>query len=120
MNLQAVVDSYLETALWSSNHSDYPDGGNETPMDEIDAEWSEEALKQAKDDCESFLEQAKNHLGSLTEKAIGHNFWLTRNGHGAGFWDLGLGKQGETLSKISKDMGGSWVELGDDGKFYIS
>ena len=122
-NLPAIVDAYLECAAWSSTHT--TEDGEDTPLDEIDADWSKQAVEQAKSECADFVNYAEEQFGAdifdgLDAGQIGHDFWLTRNGHGAGFWDRGLGEQGEQLTKAAKTFGSSDAYIGDDGRIYLS
>ena len=113
-----IVDSYLETALWSSaDWDDMDDSNNPTPFDKHYSveDFSELARKRAWDDCHEFVDLMKantcNYNGdivSLWEFAehfagigqIGHDFWLTRNGHGAGFWDGDYDPYGDDITEL--------------------
>jgi hypothetical protein len=116
MNKQDVIDGFLECLLWS----ECDDDGN--PIDDnYDLEdLSEEALEEAKKDCEGFLDLAKEVLekADLDDTQIGHDFCLTRNRHGAGFWDRELGEVGEELTKIAHSFGTFALYVGDDEKLY--
>jgi len=99
--LDEFLDSYMETALWSSTDLD------DTPLDTIygvDA-ITPETVKEMKLDAISFMKQTKDLIDyndhEEAERA-GHDFWLTRNGHGAGFWDGDWGdERGLALTNIS-------------------
>lgn len=118
---RSVVDSYLETALWSSTD----DEGN--PLDRKYAiiDISNESKEQAKKDLEQFFRVAEKAIGEeawaeLDDTQVAHDFWLTRNGHGAGFWDGDYEKSvGEILTKLSKKFGEKNLSVGDDGKLII-
>lgn len=116
-----MLDSYLETALWSSMDNSNEQGGD--PLDsnydfeDIDAE----TLKQADKDCEEFEAKAGALLDSLDMAQVGHDFWLTRNRHGAGFWDGDYEKEiGEKLTELSHEFGEVDLYVGDDNKIYSS
>jgi hypothetical protein len=112
--MSPVVQAYLETALWSST------GDDGRPLDEdYDiSDFAPEAVAQAEEDCSDFMEFSDT--SGLSDEEIGHNFWLTRNSHGAGFRDLGLGPQGDTLTRDARAYGSCDVYVGDDGKLYLS
>lgn len=109
--------SYLETALWSSNDD------NKEPFDKNYSieNFSEETLKKATEDCDSFKKQAGLLLfDDLDDKQVGHDFWLTRNRHGAGFWDGDYEKEvGNKLTEITRKFKEINIVLGDDGKLHF-
>lgn len=113
--LDEVIDSYLETALFTS---DEEEGISGMAIFEFDGE---ERMK-VKEEIEKFIKEVEEEgLLNVTDAGLfGHNFWLTRNGHGAGFWDAGLGEDGEKLSEISKKYGTSDLYVGDDNKPHFS
>jgi hypothetical protein len=97
------IDSYIETALWSSVF-----GEDGTPMDSLYSidDFTLEFLEGSQKDLDSFMEKARQLFteDELNESPIEHDFWLTRNGHGAGFWD-GDYENGDALTDICKDFG---------------
>jgi hypothetical protein len=125
----AILNAYIECALWSSYDS-YDGEGRP-----LDANYDVEdiapvALEQMRDDVSDFLADA-GHAGALDFWAselgveqIGHDFWLTRNGHGTGFWDrfaTGFGYQcGRVLTEDAKAYGTSDLYVGDDGRLYAA
>jgi len=112
MNIENIVDAYIETLLWSSTVTcDY--SGESVPADSL---WHIGQIDPAshadtKDEVSAFVEEASDLLdkAGLSEGQIGHNIALTRNGHGAGFWDLGLGETGKALTDIANAMGTAHV-----------
>lgn len=116
--LRAMVERYLECALWSSNDESDDRGGN--PLDDTYyiSDISDETWLEAIEDCDSFLESQAGDLeeSGLGYEQIGHDFWLTRNGHGAGFWDRGLGDVGDRLSKACEPYGSVDLYVGEDGQ----
>ena len=107
IDLNQFVNSYLATAAWVTCEGDEC------------TDFTREAKKQAKNDCQQFIDKvlAKfgenkgvelltipgNDLTYLTP----HNFFLTRNHHGAGFWDSGnIYGEGEALdlTELSHQM----------------
>lgn len=106
-DLDAFVDSYIETALWSSTDESDDSGG-----DPLDANYTADDLtckaKTAmRHDCREFVrfQLADLQASGLSPARAGHDFWLTRNGHGAGFWDEGIGEIGNRLTAASKPYG---------------
>lgn len=125
-DMDAMVQGYLECALWSSTECD-EDGNDCHPLDDnygVD-DIAPEAVVSAIDDCQDFVDLATevgvdlNAIG-MEPSTIGHDFWLTRNGHGAGFWDRDLGKVGDQLTRWSKTFSGIDPYVGDDGFIYFS
>jgi hypothetical protein len=91
MNLQAIVNGYVECALWADGNA-----GSEFLKDE---------LREVRRDVKAFVKEAQALLVGMDEAQIGHDFYLTRNHHGAGFWDRGLGQRGELLTKLAHTFG---------------
>lgn len=110
------LDSYIETALWSSTD----DTG--IPLDSekySDCEIAPETREIMRLDCEKFLEKIDVCAIEQTLEQIAHDFWLTRNRHGAGFWDGDYPKeQGKQLTDIAHGFGECNLYIGDDGKIY--
>jgi hypothetical protein len=130
--LEAVLDSYIECALWTTTDESDERGGN--PLDDNygPSDLSPEALEAMRKDCARFLRDNKVILETFdelypnwftkysTEEMIGHDFWLTRNGHGAGFWDGGWpGITGDILTRSCKAFGECNLYVGDDSKIYV-
>ena len=122
-----ILNSYLETALWSSTTADGDPLDDEFSISDIPVE---EQLKADRDLKKFFaaaeaLPQADEGPSESFEAQDGtkvaHDFWLTRNGHGAGFWDGddpdALGAQ---LTAIAETFGEVDLYVGDDGKLYFS
>lgn len=112
--LSRCAQQYLETALWSSTDED----GEPLDRHYSVSDFSSEAIAAAERECAEFMEH--NDTSGLSDSDVGHNFWLTRNRHGAGFWDLGIGKQGETLTKAAHAYGACDLYLGDDEKLHLT
>lgn len=128
MDFDAFFDSYLETALWSTNDESDPETGGE-PMnanygtDDIDEKsyygLRKEALRFYKDNVEDIVSWEGRGYGPHV--SAGHDFWLTRNGHGAGFWDGDWPEPMATrLTEESERYGEVDLYVGDDGKIYAS
>jgi len=132
-DIDEFILGYKIAAMWSSSHMEDENDNCGTPFDQLDPEpeWSEEALKKIKEDCEVFcadqemdlIDYVTERVCNLTEGSViehaGHDFWLTRCGHGAGFWDRGLGNLGDRLTKACEPYGNVDLYLGDDGKMYL-
>jgi hypothetical protein len=111
MNVDRVLDGYVECAEWADTPHD--EEGNE----EETCGLHTDAIAEMRADVEAFLAEAETLDGfdQLTAEQVGHDFWLTRNGHGAGFWDRGLGELGDKLTAMCRPYGTSDLYVGDDG-----
>lgn len=122
MTLDTFVNSYVETALWSSTDD------NGRPLDGLGLDVADETQDQMLTDCKAFLAQLDPILDALDDSVIrsipsreriAHDFWLTRNHHGAGFWDGDYpGALGKQLTDIAHAFGAYTLYVGDDGKVY--
>ena len=119
-DVETMLTSYIETALWSSNDESNEFGGN--PLDENydESDLSDAACEEMRKDCRDFLASNRADIGPHVESA-GHNFWLNRNGHGAGFWDSSNfpGEIGQRLSAACKPYGSCDIYVGEDGKLHV-
>lgn len=117
-SLDEFTQSYLETALWSSNDESRDDGGDPLDANYDISDFTAASLKEAIRDCKDFQEKY-SHLweGENSDADAGHNFWLNRNGHGAGFWD-GDYKNGDELSDAAKVFGENYITV-DSGKLHL-
>jgi len=114
--LDRVVAGYIEAALWSS-HDD-----EDNALDAVDAELSEAAKAELRQDCADFLDSCDDadlDLSPIGSGQIGHDFWLTRNHHGAGFWDRGLGELGDRLTTLAHAAGGRDLYVSDAGAIEV-
>lgn len=114
--MNKLVNSYLDTALWSSTDD------NGDPLDDkysID-DLAPETIAKAEKDTEDFLVKAGSLLDLYDDSIAMHDFWLTRNHHGAGFWDGDYTKDiGDKLTELSHSFGETDLYVGDDGKLYF-
>lgn len=118
VDVQSMLDAYIECALWTSTHEGDESGG--VPLDEnYDREdIAPNTHARMREDVKSFAEEHVKEIGGEWIRA-GHDFWLTRNGHGAGFWYGDWPEKiGETLTKASKVYGSAYLYVGDDGKVH--
>lgn len=104
-DLQAMVESYIETALWSSTECT-EDGEMGEPLDEnYSAEDIDDSLfAEMVSDCDSFRDGQAELLEDVSPSDMGHNFWLSRNGHGAGFFDSDA-EHADELQKACRPYG---------------
>jgi len=86
-NISAMLDAYIECALWSSVECD-DDGNMGSPLDETygSEDILRATMREMRRDCKAFARDNAIDIGDRWAQA-GHDFWLTRNRHGAGFWD---------------------------------
>jgi len=116
---EQMLDSYLETMLWSSTDGDHPLDDN-YGADDVAKEVIEKSKKEIQDFCKK-ADSAGVDLTKYPTEEIGHDFWLTRNGHGAGFWDGDYDdNDGKILTEISKSFGSLDPYVGDDNKIYVA
>ena len=115
--LTQFVDSYIETALWSSTDESDESGGE--PMDKNygPSDLAPETRRQMFLDAASFY---KANLMDFDDPGrAGHDFWLTRNQHGAGFWDGDYPEpQATRLTKAAQAYGEFDLYIGDDDRIY--
>lgn len=122
MNVDNMVQAYLECALWSSTDEN---------MNSLDkkydiAAFSKEAVEQAKKDCQSFIDECEDAIESSTflgcgnkDEQLGYDFWLTRNRHGSGFWDYRWSfPESDVFTKASHAMGSVDVYENDGQLFF--
>jgi hypothetical protein len=126
--LDDFVRAYLKCILWSENDESTPAGGEPLENNYSLEDFSQDALKQAVEDCRTFREANAadltqyNHFRYTAEELGGHDFWLTRNGHGSGFWDRHtcLPKDArDRLSDAARAAGECNPYVGDDGLIYF-
>ena len=118
--IDQMLASYVEAALWSSHDESDESGGNPLDQNYSVDDISDEALASMRKDVAAFATEHANDIDGEWEQA-GHDFWLTRNGHGAGFWDGDWPEEAaERLTEASEAYGESDLYVGDDGKLYVS
>jgi len=107
--IKQMVDSYLETALWTEE------------MDEQNIyQFSPVARAKAEKDCREFVQNAYQTgvlVETLDPAKIGRDFWLTRNGHGQGFLNAEYISEAwqRRLDEISEEAGECSVfSIGND------
>ena len=106
VKMTPALQSYLTTALWSTNDESDDTGGE--PLDQrfgIDKITARVKAKAA-DDIEAFFRANQSDVEHYDQEQVAHDFWLTRNGHGAGFWDGDYPKDvGERLTDSAHKFG---------------
>jgi len=128
-DIATMLDSYITTALWSTNDESDESGGR--PLDDNygPSDVSAGARAAMRRDVHSFATKyghlilsATAHSGSGRWEKAGHDFWLTRNGHGAGFWDGDWKPKevGDALTRAAKSYSGVDLYVGDDKKIHSS
>lgn len=87
-SLDAFTQSYIVTALWSSNDNSTPSGGYPLDRKYNSGDIERKTLERMAADCAQF--QKENHFNltvDIDDTRAGFCFWLSRNGHGSGFFD---------------------------------
>lgn len=101
VNLDALVNSYIDCALWSSSNTgdegnDLGDFLNYGLSDRFKQKMRERVARTlAKRSTRALLKayidahiaHHDNPLATVIYNDFGHDLWLTENGHGVGFWD---------------------------------
>ncbi len=108
LQIDRILDAYIECALWSSTDESTESGGYPLDANYGPEDLTRKCRAEMRRDIRSFLEYCQEtgiDLSSIRDSMIGYDFWLTRNGHGAGFWDRGLGDLGDQLTKAAKTFG---------------
>lgn len=143
VNLDSMLNGYIEAALWASINSD--DESTHYEQDFTGHPMSKQFTLAMRKRLASVL--SKRHTRVLLNAYIdayilhyddarttaiynqfGHDLWLTENGHGAGFWDRDYlevfpectdgDSLGDALTKAVQYREG-YLYLGDDGLVYI-
>jgi hypothetical protein len=120
--VQTFLDSYIETALWSSTDD------NGTPLDNAkyySLELAVETRAEMQKECAEFVARSEEYFATASilfdGRQVAHDFWLTRNRHGAGFWDGDYPEPlGQQLTDLAHSFGESNVYIGNDGKLYVA
>jgi hypothetical protein len=113
-NIDEILNSYLETALWAET-SDENELQDKT-INDIDGNSKQKAWSDIMKFMQAAEKTAMDELRTYDNKGVGHNLWLSRNGHGAGFFD----DNNDKLQNLARSMKSVDLYLGDDGKVYIS
>jgi hypothetical protein len=115
------LDSYIETALWSS--TDTLDD-QDICLDCGDYQLSQVARLEMNVDITAFWALIKSdeslfeHI-EVVNGNIAHDFWLTRNGHGVGFWDGDYPETGDQLCELTEKFGECNLYISDAGEIEI-
>ena len=115
--LSEFVNSYIETALWSSNDESDESGGEPLDKNYGPSDLAPETRRQMFLDAASFY---KANLMDFDDPGrAGHDFWLTRNEHGAGFWDGDYPEpQATRLTKAAEEYGQFDLMVGNDNQIH--
>ena len=116
-----TFEQYLNTILWSEHDNSDESGGEPLDSNYSIDDFSEEALRQAREDLNAFFNAVRGFKKlNVHDPQIAHDFWLTRNHHGAGFWDGDYGdKLGKQLTHLAQSFREQHAYVGDDGKIYL-
>lgn len=118
--MNANIEQYLNTALWSSTDESNEQGGEPLDRNYTIDDISPETIEQAHLDWNSFQALAGSLLEGLDLSQVAHDFWLTRNRHGAGFWDGDYNDDiGEKLTDIAHKFRELYPIIGDDGLIHF-
>jgi hypothetical protein len=138
------LESYVQTALWSSTDDDDQPLDNGRDIDDlapitkltmerelnqffklleltqvIDPALSQGELQDGLAKGYSCTQSLYDVVTEFTDdEHIAHDFWLTRNHHGAGFWDGDYGAYGDQLTAIAQTFSEVGLYIGDDGLIY--
>jgi len=114
--MKTFLESYIQTALWSSANDD----GESLYDDYTVDDFAPETIAKMKEDCTAFQKANADNIGTNIEQA-GQDFWLTRNRHGSGFWD-GRWKDdvGLRLTHAAHAYCEQSLYVGDDEKLYLA
>ncbi len=114
-NIEEILNSYLETLIWSSSLED--ESENSYTIHDID----ETSIIKSKRDIVKFInlvsqdEEAIEEMNTYDEKSFGHYLALSRNGHGSGFFD----DYNDKLQDLARSLGQADLYVGDDDKLHI-
>ena len=120
-DLPAMVQSYIETALWSTHHTGDPEGGAAGTLYRLGftaERLAEETRVAAERTCADFWLSNADDLIDMSAEQVGRDFWLTRERHGAGFWDRDLAELGDRLTDSAHDYGSADWFVGADDLIY--
>ena len=119
LDVDDVLYSYIEAALWSSSNSDNEDG------DDSNLEGFK-VSKECEDKFRAMIEKFITDNSALIEKAecqarnkaqqFGHDLWLTQNRHGCGFWEAPdwSEKEGAELTALAQKLPEIYLFINDD------
>ena len=120
--------AYMVAALWSSNDSSTPEGGEPLDSNYDVHDFHPEAIAKIVADCKKFQEDNAHlliedncfHVGCPMIEYADHDFFLTRNHHGCGYWEGSDWEveAGALLTKSAQSFGECNIVIGDDGKLY--
>lgn len=124
MNIDDVLTSYVECALWSETDQSDESGGEPLDVNYTRDDITAESLEEMRSDVADFVAgceaERPDAFKGMNADLVGHDFWLTRNGHGTGFWDRGLGERGSWLTAQCKPYGEASLYIGDDERLYYA
>lgn len=116
-DIEAMLDGYLECALWAGQNWPEDSDDNPTPWDQnygVD-NIAACAIEDASKLCNTFATDNAADLTTWDPGQAGHDLFLTRNHHGAGFWDRGHGAAGDRLTTAAERYGDQDFYLNEHG-----
>ena len=119
-SLEIILNSYLETAIWTEELN------NQNFEGKTIYDFTDEAKEQAKQEIIWFIEGVfelidNDIFDDVSYTSIGHDLWLTRNHEGAGFFDRSA-YDDETLNilkLLSHKLDDIEIELDNNDKLYF-
>lgn len=121
-DLDAFTNSYVETALWSTNDKSNEQGGEPLDANYGPENIAEETMTLIEEDCADFQERYAELLADsgIDSKRAGHCFWLSREGHGSGFFDEDTVDREfrDRLQEAAESYGPFELIVGDDGQIW--
>lgn len=116
--IDQATNHALATLAWSSSD------GDGTPLDTLNAEWTDEARATVRATVESFMTPDDDGLladmqAHHAPESLGYDFVLTVNRHGSGFWDRGHGDAGERLTQWAHTFGEIDAYVTNDGALEV-
>jgi len=115
MDIERMIDGYIDCALWASTDDDGE------PLDGLygRADIADKSVEAMAATCRDFVASVGGLAVDIEPEQFGHDLWLTQNRHGAGFWDRGLGAEGDRLTELAHVQGEANLYVGDDGIVYL-
>lgn len=115
MNIDKILQGYLETALWSSYDDDFEPLDSGRDVSDCADTFTAEALDDIKGML-AYCNETGIDLRGIDSWTFGMAFWLSRNGHGAGFFDRGCEPRWNQLQAAAKTFGERNLYVNEFGK----
>ena len=124
-DIEDMLRGYVQCALFTG--MDESDEARGAPLDanyDVD-DLAETSLAVMRDDCLRFVSKVPDAAARAAAvrgwDGVGRDLWFTQNGHGTGFWDREelTDEDRITLTNAARDMGESYMIVGDGGKLHV-